>query len=613
MGKGMGAWLLFVPLLGGCVAKTGKTGQIRENPGVILIITDDQGYGDLGCHGNSIIETPGMDRLYEESVRFTDFHASPTCAPTRAGIMTGMHCNRVGVWHTVMGRSLLDNDYLTMAEAFQNSGYVTGIFGKWHLGDNYPFRPQDRGFDEVLIHGGGGIGQTPDYWNNDYFGDTYRHNGEFRQYQGYCTDIWFEGALAFIRKNRNRPFFCCLSTNAPHGPYHVPEKYAEPYKGNKAVPDPYFYGMIANIDENLITLEKTLEQLGIRDEVIMIFMTDNGTSGGVELDDEGFPEKGFNAGMRGKKGSEYEGGHRVPLFIRWKEGGIGGGKDIDELAGSVDLLPTLAELCNLDIMEGMEFDGRDLTPLMKPDENSVWSRRVMVTDNQRMEVPLKWHKSATMSGKWRLINGTELYDVSIDGAQRVNLAGKYPDTVRYLRSAYEAWWKKISPGFEDFNEIILGSDQENPALLTCHDWHSGQIPPWNQTMIRRGMIGNGFWAVKTAREGWYEISLRRWPPELDKIMSDTVKAGDQVPGGQYGNGEPARPTPHGLSIVYRSAHLSIFDVDTTLNVNPHAESLDILVQLPAGSTRMQTWLTDDTGWIRGAYYVVVNYMGKTMP
>ena len=297
-------------------------------------------------------------RLYGQSVRLTDFHVGPTCAPTRAALMTGRYCNRTGVWHTVMGRSLLRRDEVTMADVFAAGGYRTGIFGKWHLGDNYPFRPQDRGFQEVLVHGGGGVGQTPDYWGNDYFDDTYWHNGKPEKQAGYCTDVWFDGALRFIEANRDRPFFAYIATNAPHSPFNVAEQYSGPYMG-KSVPNANFYGMIANIDENMGRLLGKLKALGLEENTILIFMTDNGTAAGFQAG------KGFNAGMRGTKGSEYDGGHRVPCFLRWPAGGLGGGKDVSRLTAHIDLLPTLIELCGLPQPAGVKFDGASLAPLLR--------------------------------------------------------------------------------------------------------------------------------------------------------------------------------------------------------------------------------------------------------
>jgi arylsulfatase B len=305
-------------------------------PNVILAIADDLGYGDLACHGNPAVKTPALDGLHARSVRFTNFHVSPTCAPTRAALMTGRYSNATGVWHTIMGRHLLRPGEVTMADCFRASGYRTGIFGKWHLGDNHPCRPQDRGFDEAVIHGGGGVWQTPDYFGNNYFDDTYLHNGKPRKFSGFCTNVWFDAAMGFMRDSvsAGRPFFCYTSTNAPHSPYWAPERYSAMYKGLKGLRDPGFYGLIANLDGNMARLEEFLNQQGLAANTILMFTTDNGTAAGGEV---------YNAGMRGAKGSVYEGGHRVPLFVSWPQGGIGGGRDADTLTAHIDVLPTLIE------------------------------------------------------------------------------------------------------------------------------------------------------------------------------------------------------------------------------------------------------------------------------
>ena len=216
-------------ILQSCTGVNQRDSAKGKRPNVILVMTDDQGYGDLACQGNPIIKTPHLDELYTQSLRLTNFHVGPTCSPTRAALVTGHYCNRTGVWHTIMGRSLLRKDEVTMGDIFSAGGYRTGIFGKWHLGDNPPFRPQDRGFGEVLVHGGGGVGQGPDYWGNDYFDDTYFHNGQPKKFTGYCTDVWFDGAMEFIEANRDRPFFCYIPTNAPHGPYNISDAYMNPY------------------------------------------------------------------------------------------------------------------------------------------------------------------------------------------------------------------------------------------------------------------------------------------------------------------------------------------------------------------------------------------------
>ncbi|MBN2316206.1 MAG: arylsulfatase, partial [Sedimentisphaerales bacterium] len=445
----------------GVFTTVNSRGESRgKRPNVILVMTDDQGYGDLGCHGNPIIKAPHLNALYTQSVRLTNFHVGPTCSPTRAGLMTGHYCNRTGVWHTIMGRSLLRKDEVTMGDVFSASGYRTGIFGKWHLGDNYPFRPQDRGFDEVLIHGGGGVGQGPDYWGNDYFDDTYFHNDRPEKFTGYCTDVWFDGAIKFIEANKNRPFFCYLSTNAAHSPYNVSKEYMKPYLDKGLLENQArFYGMITNIDENMGRLMRRLKELDMEENTILIFMTDNGTSG-----------NGFNAGMRGKKGSEYDGGHRVPCFVRWPAGNLKGGKDIERLTAHVDLLPTFIDLCGLKKPHGLEFDGDSIAQLLTGDDED-WPDRTLVTDSQRIEHPEKWRKSAVMTDRWRLINGKELYDMKVDPGQKKDIADAHPQVVEKLRKAYEDWWADVSERFDEYCEIIIGSDKQNPTRLMSHDWH----------------------------------------------------------------------------------------------------------------------------------------------
>ncbi len=555
--------------LPGCAGTARATAETTRPPNVVLVITDDQGYGDLSCHGNPVLKTPYLDTLYEHSVRLTDFHVSPTCSPTRAALMTGRYCNRTGVWHTVMGRSLLRNDEVTMADVFAAGGYCTGIFGKWHLGDNYPFRPQDRGFQEVLIHKGGGIGNTQDYWGNDYFDDTYFRNGEPETFTGYCTDVWFNEAIKFIEANKDRPFFCYLPTNAPHAPLRVPEKYSLPYwgEGVKAL----FCGMIANIDENMGRLMAGLEVLGIENNTILIFMTDNGTSGGR-----------FDAGMQGGKGSEYDGGHRVPCFIRWPAGGIGGGVDIKRLTAHIDVLPTLIELCGLERPSGVKLDGASLVPLLKGDDKN-WPDRVLITDSQRVEYPIKWRKSAVMTDRWRLVNGKELYDMNSDPGQSKDIADEHPEVVAKLRRDYENWWTDISGRFLEYCEIIIGSEDENPSTLTSHDWHDHG--PWNQEQIRQGQQRNSFWAVQVARDGEYEIALRRWPREVDAPITAAIDDGQ--------------------AISAQKARLKMADFDQTKQIPKDAKAVTFKLKLKSGKTRLQTWFIDGEDESRGAYYVYV--------
>lgn len=547
--------------------------QAATRPNVVLVITDDQGYGDLACHGNRQIRTPHLDALHAESVRLTNHHVDPTCSPTRAALMTGRYSSRTGVWHTIMGRSILHRDETTVAEVFREAGYRTGIFGKWHLGDCWPYRPQDRGFDEVLIHGGGGVGQTPDYWGNDYFGDTYWHNGEPKSFDGYCTDVWFDGALRFIEANRDRPFFAYIPTNAPHGPFLVDPKYSEPYK-RAGVPSPRaeFYGMITNVDENMARLRRKLDELGLAENTVLIFTTDNGTAAGMS------GRGGYNAGMRGTKGSEYDGGHRVPFFIHWPAGGFTGGRDVDTLTAHVDVLPMLAELCGAQVPDGLDLDGRSFVPLLKANAEN-WPERTILVHSQRIEHPEKWRKSAVMTDRWRLVNGGELYDVQADPGQQRDVAGEHPDIVQQLKREYDRWWEHIGARFDDYCRIPLGAPEANPTRFTCHDWHAeiNQVP-WNQQQVAKDPEANGWWAVEVVRDGRYEMTLRLRPEHV------------------------GYPLPPG------AARVRIGETEASRAVPDGATQVTIGLDLKSGPAKLQTWLEGEDGTSRGAFFVEVRYV-----
>jgi len=547
-------------------------------------MTDDQGYGDLSCHGNPDLRTPNIDQFYNKSVRLTNFHVSPTCSPTRAALLTGRFNNRTGVWHTIMGRSLLREDEVSIADIMTVNGYKTGMFGKWHLGDNYPFRPHDRGFQTALYHGGGGIGQGLDYFGNDYFDDTYRRNGKPEKFAGYCTDIWFDEAINFIEKNKDDPFFCYLPTNAAHGPFFVPAKYSQPFK-KKGIVSPLaeFYGMIVNIDENFGRLYTKLAELNLIENTILIFTTDNGG-------EMGYIKGKYNAGMRGFKGSPYDGGHRVPFFISWPAGGIEGGRDITILTAHIDILPTLIDLCRLDYDKSIKFDGLSLKTILSGSAKSL-DDRILVTDSQRIDHPLKWRKSATMKDKWRLINGEELYDVKNDPGQSQNLAQDYPEIVIELRNGYEMWWQSVSERFDEYCPIIIGSAAQNPTCLMSHDIH-GQVV-WNHEQVAEAERSDGFWAVKIAEDGLYQFSLRRWPREVNKPITDPLSV--------------HRHEPEDDIFTATTARLKIAAFDQSKLVQPDDEEVIFQVNLKKGETRVQAWFINDMGdgQTHGAYYVYV--------
>lgn len=572
-----------------------------NHPNIIFLITDDQGYGDLSCTGNPVLKTPNIDAFHSECARFANYHVGPTCAPTRAGLMTGHFHNSTGVWHTIGGRSLLREGEYSLADAFSEAGYATGIFGKWHLGDNYPYRPHDRGFLEAVVHGGGGIGNTPDYWNNDYFDDTYFDRGAPRAFTGYCTDVFFALAKDFIRRKtaEKQPFLCYLPTNAPHGPWQVPREYAEPYEplcppGIRA----RFYGMIAAIDENFGKLLEEIKALGIEENTIVIFMTDNGTWGGCEIDAEGHVIEGYNAGMRGIKGWEYDGGHRTPFFIRWPGGGISGGRDILELAANVDVMPTLLDLAGIPVPEGRHFDGTSLAPLLRGEHPVMFDTRTLVTDSQRLPQPVKWRKSAVMQNTYRLINGTELYDLANDPAQTADLAAEMPEKVEELRAAYDLWWEKVSVKFSEEIPISVGSAKEGVTKLNAHDLRGDSDDvAWNQGQIRSGRVIDSYWEVLVRTAGTYHIDLRRWPEEENRAIVGGIP-GELGKGADWWSG--------GRAIPFQSAHLSIGGGGWTLPVGADDAFVRFTVSLEEGPAHLRAWFVDEEGTVISAYYAYVS-------
>ena len=579
---------IFALLLGGTL----HAGE-SEKPNVILVMTDDQGYGDLSCHGNPILKTPELDALHAESVRFTDFHVSPFCTPTRAALMTGNHPGYTGAYRTSSGRSMMHPDEKTIAHLFAEAGYATGMAGKWHLGDNAPHRPQDRGFDDVVWHRCGGIGQASDYWGNDYFDDTYERVtpgsrvGKFEAFEGYCTDVFFREGIRFIEENRGDPFFLYLALNAPHGPYRVPPEWAEPYQGNKDVANANFFGMIANIDHNMGILRRRLEELELAENTILIFMTDNGTSAGAKfqgLDSEAL--LGYNAGMRGKKSSVYDGGHRVPFFIHWPKGGLTGGKDIDTMAAHIDVLPTLADLCEIPVGPGYEPDGISLKPLLEgstdewPREHHVVQYHGGAYGKALPPGPLAY--STVMTERWRLVNsdGQALFDIEEDPAQREDVSAGHPEVVKRLRSLYDSFWEKVSPRLLPVR-IDLGNPDEPKTQLCSQDWHmeTGN-PPWNFGSIRRLPRVTGPWLVNVKRSGRYRFTLRQWPAEAGK------------------------------PVIAERARIEIAGQESESAVKSGSKGVEFELVLEAGPTSLVTYLYDAEGKAGGAYFTDVEWLGN---
>ncbi|MBH55174.1 MAG: N-acetylgalactosamine-4-sulfatase [Opitutaceae bacterium] len=602
---------LVVLLFTGCPTQRGKDpvfsfNQVRVN--VILIITDDQGYGDLSCHGNPDLQTPNFDALHAQSVRLTDFHVDPTCSPTRAALMTGRYSCRVGVWLTYGGRNHLRKDEVTLANAFKNTGYKTAIYGKWHLGDNYPFRPQDRGFEESLIHGGGVVGETPDFWGNDYYDDTYFRNGEPEKVEGYCTDVWFREAISWIDSNKEDPFFVYLATNAPHGPLNVPIQYVQPFlDAGHSEQKARYYGMIHSIDENVGKLRSRLDEMQLTKDTMIIFVTDNGTTRGADLNEEKFVRQGYNAGMRGRKTNVYEGGHRAAGFFYWPRGNFVPPQDISQLTAHIDIMPTLIDLCNLDMPRKIRFDGRSLKPLLRADADQWKERTLFVHHQGRFNEYVgdgflfKNRDYAVMTEEWRLVRD-ELFAIQSDPEQRNDVSAENPKIVKKLRSAYEKWWDDIYEGSEAYVPFVLDSSKQEVTTLSSQNWHGDRIP-YSQQMVRAGMKASGFWALDVTEAGTYEIVVRRWPKEVDVPLR--------------GISSPYNPNTalhHASSHIYKAATMAIPVKSVRLKVGNYDETLAVRetdteaffnIYLPVGEQKLQAWLITDSGDSWGAYYVYV--------
>lgn len=490
----------FVFRIVACACLAFALGQVKQSaaeairaskPNIILVITDDQGMGDLSCMGNPILKTPQLDRFYERSTRFTDFQVSPTCAPTRAALMSGRAPFKNGVTHTILQRERMALDTVTFPEVLQNAGYKTGLFGKWHLGDEEEYLPQNRGFDEVLMHGAGGIGQTglgdfPVNKENCYFDNVLLHNDTIVQTKGFCTDLFFDAGLAWIKQQHESesPFFAYLSLNAPHGPFIAPDRFKkrfleEGYDENTAAR----YGMIENIDENFGRLWQKLNEWNALDNTLVIFMTDNGMSMRA-IKKHGKPVPKYNAGLRSAKNSPYEGGSHVPAFWYWK-GVLSEGVDIDALTAHIDLYQTFCDLAGARLSEeGQAIDGRSLLPLLE-NPQAEWDDRELFFHCGRWDTGAmeehKYQKCAVRSDRWRLVNHQELYDISNDPSETKDVSSNYPEVVQQLQKSYDRWWESVKPLM--VNEGLPKLKKQPLAVRYYKQLEEAGIPEWSPPEI----------------------------------------------------------------------------------------------------------------------------------
>ncbi len=553
-----------------------------QRPNVLVILTDDQGYGDFSCLGNPILKTPAMDKLHAESVRFTDFHVAPMCTPTRGQLLTGQDALRNRATSVTAGRAVVRRGIPTAGDIFQSNGYATGVFGKWHIGDNYPYRPMDRGFQEAKYFFGWGLSSAPEF-DNDYFNGRYRHNGVEKDFQGYCTDFWFDEAMAWMKRQKqaSKPFFCYLPTNTPHGPAWVADKYAAPYKGSKVPAN--FFGMIANLDENMARLDAFLKDNGLLENTIVILMTDNGGTAGVPV---------YNAGMRARKTQIYNGGHRVPCWVRWPAGGMRPVGDIDVPTQNQDILPTLIDLCSLKKPANATFDGRSLAGLLRG--KTDFPKRMLVV--QYGQILKKWD-SCVINGKWHLVKGEELYNLDADPGQTKDVAADNPQVKQAMREHYEQWWKGVESSLNEYQPISVGAPQENPVFLSSSDWQDIYCDNVHTVLAGGGGPQGGPWHIDVEREGEYEIALARWP------FSRGLGLTEPCP--------PKKVTvaelEAGKALPIAQAQLRVAGQQLSAKAVEGAKSITFNVRLAKGKTKMHGWFQDAAGQdVGGAYYARVH-------
>jgi len=571
-------FLLVTQIIAACKSESTKPNEPQQ-PNVILIMADDQGYGDFSCHGNPVVQTPNLDKLHGQSVRLTDFHVAPMCTPTRGQLMTGVDAMRNGATAVCQGRSMVREELRFMPEYFAEAGYQTGHFGKWHLGDSYPFRPQDRGFQNTIHHPAWGITSIPDHFENTYWNPRLLKNGEEVPFEGYCTDIFFREAMDWMKaqKESEKPFFVYLPTNTPHVPNWVDEEYAAPYNEigtyeGKKVPS-NFYGMIANLDQNIGKLQQFLKQEGLTDNTILIYLTDNGTQSALAADI-------YNAGMKGNKTMMYEGGHRVACFIRWNDGELLHGRDISELTQVQDLLPTLGDMCGFTPKDYV--DGTSLYPLLTGKVDQLGDRKLVIQYSFLNTSAEKWERSIVMWDKWRLLGEEELYNVEKDPAQQENIAGDHPEIVAQMKEHYASWYAITRPQYDRIRHIHLGNAAQNPLMLYSNDWQGGYCDnPGNLLEANT----TGFWDVEVDAAGEYRIELRRWPEESGLRLSEGVRGEELTVEHEYSGVVGARP------IAY--ANLNIQNFSDTVAVETSDSFAAFTVDLPEGPSKLQTFFLDE--------------------
>ncbi len=567
-----------------------------QRPNVVLIMTDDQGCGDFGFMGNTVVKTPNLDAMAARSAQMTQFYVSPVCTPTRACLMTGRYNYRTRAIDTYIGRAMMDPAEVTIAEILKPAGYVTGQFGKWHLGDSYPMRPSDQGFDEVLCHRGGGIGQPSDPIGGEgkYTDPILFHNNEEVAMEGYCTDLYFDAAFDFMESavDQNENFFAYIATNAPHGPFHdVPEDLRAMYmdmdlragmapgtseKVYEKAKDTTarIYAMETNIDQNIGRLFEKLQELGAYENTLVLFLVDNGPNG-----------KRFVGPLRGSKGQVVDGGIRSPLLAHWPAR-LEAGHTSDQVAAHIDVLPTILKACGVEMPEDLEVDGRNILPLLS-DQETEWPDRTVFLQWHRGNEATPYKNFGARSQRWKLVHEQgkwpeglpeppaglqfQLYDAIDDPGETKNVAAEHPEVVAKMKQDYDDWFASVSSTRENNYappRIHVGTPHETTTVLTRQDWRRlSKDQGWNRN-------SRGQWLVKITEAGSYKFKIVFDPGRKTESLTLTIgNPGDQ-------------------KVV-------------TKQIQPGQDSIEIeSVDLPAGDATIQAELADGNQ-VRGVHQIFI--------
>ena len=580
--------LLFIEFL--LMAIT--SAALAQQPNVIVIMTDDTG-NNIGYQGNPYVTTPHIDSLATEGVSLSNFHQMPMCTASRAGLMSGQYAEHTGAWRTSLGRTMMRGDVYTIAEAFRDNGYATGHYGKWHLGDNWPMAPQDQGFNDVVGLRCGGIGQIADYWGNDYFDDTYYRNGKPEKFEGYCTDVFFNETMRFIREKKDEPFFIYLAPNITHLPLKVAEKYSKKHVDNGIDEKlAILYGMIDNLDENMGRLLACLKETGVDEKTIILMTTDDGVQGAAVSRTPDY----WNMGMRGKKGSQEEGGHRVFSYLRWTGGNIGTpGINNETLISIQDVYPTMLDLCGLPMPRNVEFSGRSFKPYLtsplNPEEDD---RLIFFYYYNPKKIDQRENQTCVIWKNWRLIANTQLYDISKDKMQENDVAADYPEVVKKLQAEFDVYHAIGKPLIQEPVRFIIGDPRALVQELTSQDVY------WTQDISGGQAFGQGDCEKLEQAHGPYKVAIAR-----DGKYTFTLSRYPLYTGMTFGEGHRSVGSFHIEKVC-----MSIAGQTVEKAVTPEDTHASFTLDLKAGDTDLDTALVGD-GYDGVAYFVTIEFSGES--